>query len=175
LAEVDRILAEAVKLGASDIHLCANTVPMIRLWGEIKPMPGHALVSAEENRRRLFEILTTRQIEDLGRNLAIDISYMVQNLGRFRVNIHHEDRGISGSFRVVPSRIRTVEELSLPEAAKNLTRLHQGLVLVTGPSGCGKSTTLAALIDLINRESLYHRAEGGLARGPRRDPRGRDA
>lgn len=156
MAEIDRILAEAVKLGASDIHLCADTVPMIRLWGEIKPMPGHDHVSAEENKRRLFEILTIRQIEDLDRNLAIDVSYTVENLGRFRVNVHHEDRGISGSFRAVPSRVRTVEELNLPEAAKNLTRLHQGLVLVTGPSGCGKSTTLAALIDLINRESRRH-------------------
>jgi type II secretory ATPase GspE/PulE/Tfp pilus assembly ATPase PilB-like protein len=81
---------------------------------------------------------------------------MVEGLGRFRVNIHHEDRGLSASFRAVPSRIRTVEELRLPESARKLARLNQGLVLVTGPSGCGKSTTLAALIDLINRESRRH-------------------
>lgn len=156
MAELDSILHEAVRVGASDIHLCADTVPLIRLWGEIRPLPGHDVVAPEENRRRLFEILSNRQIDDLERNLEIDISYVVQDVGRFRVNIHYEDRGLSGSFRVVPSRIRTVEELKLPEAAKNLTRLHQGLVLVTGPSGCGKSTTLAALIDLINRESRRH-------------------
>ncbi|RJP74047.1 MAG: type IV pilus twitching motility protein PilT [Candidatus Abyssobacteria bacterium SURF_17] len=156
MAEIDRILAEAMKVGASDIHFCANTVPMVRLWGEIRPMRGHGMTSSAENKRRLFEILNNRQIDDLERNLEIDVSYFVEGLGRFRVNIHHEDRGVSGSFRVVPSRIRTVEELNLPEAAKNLTRLHQGLVLVTGPSGCGKSTTLAALIDLINRESRRH-------------------
>lgn len=156
MAELDRLLAEAVKAGASDIHLCSNTRPLMRLWGEIMPMHGHGVVSAEENKRRLCEILSSRQIDDLERNLEIDISYVVEKLGRFRVNVHYEDRGISASFRVVPSKVRTVEELNLPEAAKNLTRLHQGLVLVTGPSGCGKSTTLAALIDLINRESRRH-------------------
>jgi len=156
LAEIDTILAEAVKAGASDIHICAETVPTARLWGEIRPMRKHGKVSAEENKKRLHEILTTRQLDDLERNLEIDISYMVKGLGRFRVNIYNEDRGLSGAFRVVPSKIRTVEELKLPEAARRLTRLHQGLVLVTGPSGCGKSTTLAALIDLINRESSRH-------------------
>ncbi|MBI4830899.1 MAG: Flp pilus assembly complex ATPase component TadA, partial [Candidatus Lindowbacteria bacterium] len=156
MAEIDRILAEAVKAGASDIHLCADRVPMVRQWGEVRAMRGHGVASAEENKKRLFEILNIRQLDDLERNFEIDISYVVKELGRFRANIHYEDRGLSGSFRVVPSKIRTVEELNLPEAAKNLTRLHQGLVLVTGPSGCGKSTTLAALIDLINRESRRH-------------------
>jgi len=156
LPEIDRILAEAVKLGSSDIHLCPGAVPMIRLWGEIRPMKSEKEVSPEENRRRLYDILSIRQIEDLERNLEIDVSYTVTGLGRFRANIHHESRGVSGSFRVVPTRIRTAEELDLPDAAKKLTRLHQGLVLVTGPSGCGKSTTLAALIDLINRESQCH-------------------
>jgi twitching motility protein PilT len=156
LAEIDKILHDAVRLGASDIHLCAGTAPLIRLWGEIHALTDYKAVSPEENKRRLFEILSNRQIDDLERNLEIDISYVVQEAGRFRVNVHFEDRGISGSFRVVPSKIRTVDELNLPEAAKNLTRLHQGLVLVTGPSGCGKSTTLAALIDLINRESRRH-------------------
>jgi twitching motility protein PilT len=156
LAEIDKILAEAVKLGASDIHFCAGAVPMLRLWGEIRPLKNHKEVSAEENKRRLYEILAIRQIEDLERNLEIDVSYRVEGLGRFRANIHYEGDGISGSFRVVPSKIRTAEELNLPDAAKKLARLHQGLVLVTGPSGCGKSTTLAALIDLINRESQRH-------------------
>ncbi|MBI5116858.1 type IV pilus twitching motility protein PilT [Candidatus Poribacteria bacterium] len=156
MAEIDRILSESMKAGASDIHLCADRAPMVRLWGEVRAIRGHSVVPAEENRKRLFEILNTRQIEDLERNFEIDISYVVKDLGRFRVNMHYEDRGLSASFRVVPSRIRTVEELNLPEAAKNLTRLHQGLVLITGPSGCGKSTTLAALIDLINRDSRRH-------------------
>jgi len=156
LAKIDKILDEVVKAGASDIHLCAGMVPMVRLWGEIRAIRKYKPVTPEENRQRLFEILSNKQIDDLERNLEIDISYVVEGVGRFRVNIHHEDRGISGSFRVVPSKIRTVEELKLPEAAQNLTRLHQGLVLVTGPSGCGKSTTLAALIDKVNRESRRH-------------------
>jgi twitching motility protein PilT len=156
LAEIDTILADALKGGASDIHLCARTAPMARLWGEIVPMRKHGPVSAEQNKNRLHEILTNKQKDDLERNLEIDISYVVRGVGRFRVNIHNEDRGLSAAFRVVPSKLKTVEELNLPEAARKLTRLHQGLVLVTGPSGCGKSTTLAALIDLINRESRRH-------------------
>lgn len=156
MPQIDEILAKAVRMGASDIHLCAGTVPMVRLWGDIRPLSGYGVVSAEENKQRLREVLTSRQVDDLERNLELDFSYVVEEVGRFRVNFHHEDRGLSGSFRVIPERIRTVEELNLPEAAKNLTRLHQGLVLVTGPSGSGKSTTLAALIDLINRESRRH-------------------
>ncbi len=156
MAEIDRILAEALKGGASDIHLCAGVIPTVRRFGDIKPMPDHKSVPPEENKRQILEILSNKQKDDLERNLEIDISYMVEGLGRFRVNIHHEDRGLSASFRAVPSKIRTVEELRLPESAKKLARLNQGLVLVTGPSGCGKSTTLAALIDLINRESRRH-------------------
>ncbi len=156
MAEIDRILAEAMKAGASDIHLNSGSPPLYRLWGEIKPMPNHGQVTAEENKQRLYEMMTTKQKDDLERNLEMDISYVVEGLGRFRVNVHHEDRGLSAAFRVVPSKIRTVEDLKLPEAAKNLTKLHQGLVLITGPSGCGKSTTLAALIDLINRQYRRH-------------------
>ena len=156
MAEIDVILAEALKGGASDIHLCSDTVPMVRLWGEIVPMRNHKAASAEKNKQRLLEILTNKQKDDLERNLEIDISYVVKGIGRFRANLHNEDKGLSGAFRVVPSKIRTFEELKLPEAARKLTKLHQGLVLVTGPSGCGKSTTLAALIDLINRESRRH-------------------
>lgn len=156
MAKIDRILAEALKDGASDIHLCAGTVPIVRLWGEIRPMRSYEQILPEENKRRIYEILSNKQKDNLERNLEIDISYMVEGLARFRVNVHHEDRGLSASFRVVPSKIRTVEELKLPESAKGLARLHQGLVLVTGPSGCGKSTTLAALIDLINKESRRH-------------------
>ena len=156
MAEVDKILADALKIGASDIHLCAGTVPMLRLWGEIVPMPDCEIRTPEENKRDLLEILSNKQRDDLERNREMDISYIVEGIGRFRVNLHYEDRGLSSSFRAVPAKLSTVEELKLPEAAKKLTRLHQGLVLVTGPSGSGKSTTLAALVDLINRESPRH-------------------
>jgi len=156
LAKIDAILAEALKGGASDIHLCAGMPPMVRLWGEIVQMRNHEAVPPEENERRLGEILTNKQKDDLERDLEIDVSYVVEGLGRFRVNIHYEDRGMSGAFRVVPSKLKTADELQLPEAARKLTRLHHGLVLITGPSGCGKSTTLAALIDFINRESRRH-------------------
>jgi twitching motility protein PilT len=156
VAQIDNILVEALKMGASDIHVCAGIVPTVRLWGEIRPISNHEPISPEKSRQWLYEILTNKQKDDLERNLEIDISYFVEGLGRFRVSVHHEDRGLSASFRVVPSTIRTAEELGLPEAVQDLARLHQGMVLVTGPSGCGKSTTLAAIIDLINRESRRH-------------------
>ena len=156
MAKVDAIIAEAVKGGASDIHVCAGTAPMARLWGEIIPMRNHPAITAEEIKKLLCEILTNKQKDDLERRLELDFSYVVEGVGRFRVNFYYQDRGLSSSFRVVPAKLSTVEELKLPEAAKRLTRLHMGLVLVTGPSGSGKSTTLAALIDLINRESRRH-------------------
>ena len=156
MAQIDNILAEALETGASDIHVCAGIVPTVRLWGEIRPLGNHDVIPPEKSKQWLYEILTNKQKDDLERNLEIDISYFVEDLGRFRLSVHHEERGISASFRVVPSKIRTAEELGLPDSVKDLARLHQGLVLVTGPSGCGKSTTLAAIIDLINRESRRH-------------------
>ena len=104
MAQIDNILAEALKVGASDIHVCAGIVPTVRLWGEIRPFGNYDVLPPEKSRQWLYEILTNKQKDDLERNLEIDISYFVEDLGRFRVSIHHEERGISASFRAVPSK-----------------------------------------------------------------------
>ncbi|MBW2349502.1 MAG: PilT/PilU family type 4a pilus ATPase, partial [Deltaproteobacteria bacterium] len=85
-----------------------------------------------------------------------DFAYEIPGLARFRANVFQERKGYGGAFRIIPTQIKTIRELNLPESIQTLARMKNGLVLVTGPTGSGKSTTLAAMIDLINKERNYH-------------------
>jgi len=156
LAVIDKLLQIAKEMGASDVHLCSRSEPMVRLYGNIIKLEGFDIREPEENERDLLEIMNEGQLQEFDRHKEIDFSYAVESLGRFRVNIHQEERGVSGAFRIIPSTIRSADSVGLPEVVKEISRREQGLFLVTGPSGCGKSTTLAALVDLINRERACH-------------------
>jgi twitching motility protein PilT len=150
------MLIKAKEIGASDVHLCSQSVPMVRLFGNVVKMEGFDVRKPDENERDLLDIMNENQLQEFDRHKEIDFSYAIQGIGRFRVNIHQEERGVSGAFRVIPSEIMSAEKIGLPEVVKEISRREQGLFLVTGPSGCGKSTTLAALVDLINHERSCH-------------------
>lgn len=156
MAAIDSILTLAKEKNASDVHLCSKSVPMVRLFGNIVKLEGFEVREPEQNERELLEIMNESQLQEFDRYKEIDFSYAIQGIGRFRVNIHQEERGVSGSFRIIPSEIRAADSIGLPEVVKEITRREQGLFLVTGPSGCGKSTTLAALVNLINNERACH-------------------
>lgn len=156
MARVNEFLQMAINRGASDIHLCANTSPMIRLHGDIVKMDNLPPIPAEENMAQLMEIMSAEQKNEFEKTGQLDMSYYVEGVGRFRVNIHREMKGVSGAFRVVPSKLKTADELGIPKAVQDLTQLHQGMVILTGPSGCGKSTTMAALVDLVNETRTDH-------------------
>ncbi|RJP17640.1 MAG: PilT/PilU family type 4a pilus ATPase [Candidatus Abyssobacteria bacterium SURF_5] len=153
---IDSVLIRAKEMKASDVHLCSGSPAMIRMYGNIIKMEGSGVRSPEQNRQELLEIMNEVQLQEFDRHKEIDFSYAIEGVGRFRVNIHQEERGVSGAFRIIPSAIRSADSIGLPEVVKEITRREQGLFLVTGPSGCGKSTTLAALVDLINRERACH-------------------
>jgi twitching motility protein PilT len=166
---IDELLKYAAKYGASDLHITAGNPPIIRVNGRLKKIPGPAL-TADDAQALVYSILTDEQRQAVERKREIDLSYtwgaatqrMVPEAlsleyisperVRARVNVFLDLNGIGAAFRIIPAKIRTLDELPAPPSVAELTRCHSGLVLVTGPTGCGKSTTLASMIDLIDQE-----------------------
>lgn len=152
----DKFLAAAVKAGASDIHIKAGAQPTLRVHGVLKEVRLEQ-IDADGMRRLVAHILDKNQLEyDLDRLKEYDTSYVVDQVGRFRVNILKQKGEYAAVLRVIPRRIPSLDELSLPGVLKKIAREERGLVLVTGVTGSGKSTTLAALINEINAEQRKH-------------------
>lgn len=156
MAAIDTLLRHAVQMNASDVHVIAGAQPICRLHGELLTIEDWPEVSEEDARKLLYEILTEPHIRKLEQGEDIDCAYHLPELGRFRVNIFLQMRGIGAVFRVIPPQIIPLEDLNMPKHVRDFTRLPRGLVLVTGPTGCGKSTTLASMIDYINRHRKVH-------------------
>jgi twitching motility protein PilT len=154
VAQIDVLLERALACGASDLHLRAGSPPLMRLHGRLQPLPETDGQDGYE--AALLAILTDNQRQIFEARSDLDFAYEIPHVGRFRVNLLRQHKGVGAVFRLLPSRLYTLEELGLPQVVYALVRLEQGLVLVTGPTGSGKSTTLAAIIDHINQESDKH-------------------
>lgn len=154
-AHVDDLLRIVVEKGGSDLHLSVGVPPIIRVDGQLLPT-NYEKVTPQESQRLVYDILTDDQIQRFETTFELDFSYSLQRLSRFRVNIYRDRGNVASAFRVIPSRIPTLRDLSLPPVLEELTRLPRGLILVTGPTGSGKSTTLAAMINQINNERSVH-------------------
>ena len=152
---IDAFLELVVKQNGSDLHIIAGNPPRLRLQGETHTVKYRELTS-KETKDLLFEILTEEQQTEYEKNQVIDFSYDIPNLSRFRVNAFEHLSGTGMVLRVIPSDIKTLQQLGLPPILKNLARQRKGLILVTGPTGSGKSTTLAAMIDFINNSRKGH-------------------
>ena len=150
------ILQAAIQFGASDIHLVVGLPPMIRNVGEMVELGGFPALSAEECKALIYSCLYDSQRAEFERNLELDCSLNVKNLARFRVNVLVQNNGVEAVLRVIPSQLPTAEFLGIGPSIQDLSKLSDGLVLVTGPTGSGKSTTLAVLIDQINRRERRH-------------------
>jgi len=155
LAKIDVLLDMMIQHGASDLHICAGDPPMLRIDGRLQRVKYHDL-TPEEAEAILLEMLDEDQVNLLKARMDIDFAYAVEGKGRFRANVFMERKGYGGAFRLIPTEIKTLRELMLPESIHVFAQVKSGLVLVTGPTGSGKSTTLAAMIDLINKEQNYH-------------------
>ena len=151
---LQRILARAVQLKASDVHLHSGSPIQVRIHGKLRPLEGET--GSPDTEKILLEVLTAEQRKHFEENHDLDFAYSVSGVGRFRGNIYRQQRGIDGVFRPIPPSPPTLEELGLPQSLGRLTDFHQGLVLVTGPAGCGKSSTMAALVNLINEQRPDH-------------------
>ncbi|HBC94021.1 MAG TPA: type IV pili twitching motility protein PilT [Pelotomaculum sp.] len=165
----DEILSFAFKVGASDVHLVTKSAPALRLHGSLLPLDapewqgqldsGSALagsLSPEDTDRMAREIMTPEQYQKFQQVGELDFSYSIPGTCRFRVNTFKQRGSVSMAIRLINPTILSFHQLGLPEVLASLSRKPRGLVLVTGPTGSGKSTTLAAMIDLINRESRSH-------------------
>jgi twitching motility protein PilT len=152
---IDDLLRIVVEKGGSDLHLSVGVPPIIRVDGQLLPT-NYEKVSPQDSQRLIYDILTDEQIQRFETNFELDFSYQLARLSRFRVNVYRDRGNVATAFRVIPSRIPTLRELSLPPVLEELTRLPRGLVLVTGPTGSGKSTSLAAMINQINNERSVH-------------------
>jgi len=155
LAKIDVLLDVMVQHNASDLHISAGTPPMLRINGELQRTKYHDL-SSKEVEILLLEILDDEQLKLFMDKKDIDFAYEIKETARFRANVFIERKGYGGAFRLIPTKIKTIRELMLPESVKTLAGVPNGLVLVTGPTGSGKSTTLAAMINLINKEKNDH-------------------
>ena len=154
-ASLDQLLHAAAGRGASDVLLIAGAPAMLRVTGNLTPGAGPVL-EADDVRNLVVPLLEPVQLEELQKRKSVDLSFVRENLGRFRVNIHHQRGTLAASIRLLPSRIPSLESLHLPLSLAKLAERRQGLVLVTGPTGCGKSSTLAALIDIVNTKRAAH-------------------
>jgi twitching motility protein PilT len=153
---IDELLERMVEANASDLHVTTGTPPAIRVRGDVERLEGFDALTGEETQQLLYRILSSEQQKLLEINRQLDFSYSMPGLARFRVNVYFQRESIGAAFRLIPTELKTLEELGIPDSLHVLAEKPRGLVLVTGPTGSGKSTTLAAIIDEINRNRSEH-------------------
>ncbi len=155
MAKIDQLFKIMFDKGASDLHLSAGASPSLRLNGEMVALELPALTN-EEVQFLVFEILNEKYKKNFIENWELDCSYTLPGVARFRCNVFMQRKGLGAVFRIIPEKIKTMEELSLPSAIHQLLDCQKGLICVTGPTGSGKSTTLAAMINHINQTQQCH-------------------
>ena len=155
MQKIDRFLRLMNDRGASDFHLTVGRPPMLRASGAMEPVRYRTLTETDFN--DMLQAVTPPKLwDDFVKSGDIDFSYEIPNVARYRVNLFRQQRGAGAVFRIIPTKIMTIEQLGLPEQVRRVAAMKSGLVLVTGPTGSGKSTTLAAIIDLINETRSLH-------------------
>lgn len=150
------ILDQLVTIEGSDIHIVVGTPPMVRVDGHLKAVEGAPILTAEQSEALIFPLLTQEQKDYVAVNKELDFGYQFQDKGRFRINVYHAKGTIAAALRLIPAKIKSLEELQLPPIISEFSNYKQGLILLTGPTGEGKSTTLAAIIDQINATRADH-------------------
>ncbi|MDD3481158.1 MAG: type IV pilus twitching motility protein PilT [Patescibacteria group bacterium] len=154
--KIEKLLEEVVKQDASDLHLTVGVPPMLRVDGSLKPIANATPLTEKEVEALIYSVVDDVQKDILLKDMEVDFSFAFGDVARFRANAYHQKGNLALALRLIPTKIRTLEELGLPKVANTLTDLPRGLVLVTGPTGSGKSTTLAAMIDVINKNKALH-------------------
>ncbi len=155
MQKIDRFLKLLLDRGASDFHLTVGRPPMLRASGSMEPIRYRMLTETDFS-EMLRAVTPPRLWEEFSQTGDVDYSYEIPGVARFRVNLFRQQRGSGAVFRVIPTKIMTVEQLGLPEQVRRVAQMKSGLVLVTGPTGSGKSTTLAAIVDMINETRALH-------------------
>jgi len=155
MPDLDQFLQIVARQGASDLHIAEGQPPKIRAQGDIMPIRAEP-ISHDEATRMLSEVCGARNWEAFNQRGDLDFAYQMDEHSRFRTNYFKQSEGYAAAFRLIPTRISTLEDLGIPVTVKDFAYLRGGLVLVTGPTGSGKTTTQAALIDFINENFSKH-------------------
>ena len=152
---IEEMLSQCVSLGASDLHLVVGTPPYLRINGELIAIADEPVLTAEKSQELIFGLVSQEQKDQLLVNKEVDFSFQFKETGRFRINAYYHKGTLAAALRLIPARIKNIEELHLPPVIHQFATMRQGFVLFTGPTGQGKSSSLAAIIDEIN----HHRAD----------------
>lgn len=150
MIDLNKLLVKAIEKGASDIHLNAGLMPVMRVHTELVQL-DHDVITNDDSKELLIKMVGQAKFEIFEKNRDLDFSTVIEDGSRFRVNAHYQNGTIAMSFRSISSSIPDIELLNLPDVVKELIELPRGLILVTGPTGSGKSTTLASIIQEINK------------------------
>jgi len=150
MSRIDAFLKLGLAQGCSDVHLAVGVPPMLRMHGDLMPIKFRELGAAELE-SYVSEILTKKLNDHFISGQDIDFSYVSEDGGRFRVNVFRKATGIGATFRFIPQKVPTLDDLQMPGILSSLCDHHQGMILVTGSTGTGKSTTLAAMVNHINQ------------------------
>src|ERR1017187_7165373 len=153
---IDTLLRTACESKASDLHLKVGNYPYLRVDGLLSGLTDVPRITPEEMLSMAFSMMTNRQKQKFKETAELDMAYGVAGLGRFRVNVFQQRGNVGMVLRVIPTKIRTLEELLLPRVIDRICQEKRGMVLVTGTTGSGKSTTLAAMVDRINTTRTDH-------------------
>ena len=150
------LMVLAAQQGASDLHLSVGKHPTVRIDGNLVPVSNEPILTPEMTAGLISTLLTPEQEERLIDQKEIDFAFSYEDKIRFRINVYFQRGYLSAALRLIPTHIRTVEELNLPPILHEFSKYNQGFVLVVGPAGHGKTTTLAALIDEVNHKRMDH-------------------
>jgi twitching motility protein PilT len=153
---MESLMKQAFDAGATDIHLCVGSKPLMRVNSRLMPVPDTERISVEMITRIVEAYLDENRKKQLKENKVVDFAYSKSNFGRFRSNVYLQRGTYAIAIRALPFEVPSFDSLGLPEVIRNFITKRRGLVLVTGSTGSGKSTTLASLIDVINSNYDYH-------------------
>ncbi|MEP6759638.1 MAG: type IV pilus twitching motility protein PilT [Actinomycetota bacterium] len=153
---VPELLGKLLEAKGSDLHLTAGTPPTVRVHGELERLGEYPPLTPRALQGMIYAILPQKMRERFEQELELDMSYSLPGRARFRVNVYMQRDAVGAVFRVIPFEIKGLDDLGLPPVAADLARFPRGFVVVTGPTGSGKSTTLAAMVDVVNRERSGH-------------------
>lgn len=154
--EMTELLNLSVRSHASDLHISPNLSPLLRIDGDLKQFKDISPLSADETKKLIYSVMDKEQQDLFEKEWELDFAVSLPSVAGFRVNAFRQAHGIAAVFRIIPSKVPTLDQLDLPPVFKTLLNLPNGLILVTGPTGSGKSTTLAAMVDYINEREECH-------------------
>ncbi len=153
---LNELLLTTARQSASDLHIGVGRRPTLRIDGVLIPLQKEPILTPEMSEGLILSLLTEEQKKIFYQERQLDLSYSFEDKARFRVNVYFQRGFMAAALRLIPSQIKTIEELKLPPVLHDFAKLNQGFILIVGPAGHGKSTTLAAVVDEINHERTDH-------------------